>query len=137
MSKTVHGYVIIEGVTYSEIAQNPVPCVEALLLAQEAGLIPADLNIYAGSTRMYDGTEVEGVIIQGKSKTQTMAITKHGVVYDDMMNAQTRNKILEVLQTYVPANYKLEQMKKKIKGVPINAKKKISGTKICLEVELA
>jgi hypothetical protein len=136
MSKTVHGYVMIEGVTYSEIARNPIPCVEALLLAQEAGLIPADLNIYAGSTNMYDGTKVEGVIIQGKSKTQTMAITQQGVVYDDMMDVSTREKVMEILKTYVPANYKLEQMKKKMKGVPINAKKKISGTKICLEVEL-
>ena len=107
MSKTVHGYVLIEGVTYSEIAQNPMPCVEALLLAQEAGLIPADLNIYAGSTKMYDGTEVKGVIIQGKSKTQTMAITQQGVVYDDMMDGAIREKVIEILRTYVPANYKL------------------------------
>jgi len=136
MSKTVTGYVLIEGVSYDTIIRNPFPCVEAFILAQEAGILPQDLHVYVGSTRMYDGTRVEGVVIKGKRTTQQMVITQTGVVYDNALEPTLKKKLFEVLQVYVPANYKLEEMKKKVKGNIKGEKKKISGTKLLMEVEL-
>lgn len=133
MSKTVTGYIEIPGLSYSEITK------EVRLVQEVFELVGLNAEVYYGETKFFDGRRVTGLVIRKKDGRiyDQIVITEKELIYDDMIDKNFLQAVKSTVSDILPGFMKLEKEMKKLKGKVKNVKKSITGSEICVEVELA